>query len=303
MTRKNAARKALFTSVISLLLCVSMLVGTTFAWFTDEVVSNGNKIHAGTLQIELFEMDENNEWNDITKDTDPLFYYDLWEPGFTDVTVLKVKNAGSLALTWAAIVTPINAENVTILADVIDVYVKEDVEKIPGSFAEIQETYTLAGTLRQFIKGFANNTTGVLYPEGNEEGYDFEATLGIALHMREEAGNDYQGLDLGSEFDIKIFATQMTYEKDSFDEMYDEAAALVNSDGSASVTVETAPSAGSTTVNAPAGAFEPGDEVNYLVATDNSLFNINANGAVVATLDVTLMVNGEATTGTLEEGK
>ena len=36
MKRKNLTRNALFTSIISLLLCVSMLVGTTFAWFTDE---------------------------------------------------------------------------------------------------------------------------------------------------------------------------------------------------------------------------------------------------------------------------
>ena len=54
MKRRNATRSALFTSIISLLLCVSMLVGTTFAWFTDEVVTGMNTIAAGNLDVELY---------------------------------------------------------------------------------------------------------------------------------------------------------------------------------------------------------------------------------------------------------
>ena len=59
MKRKNTTRNALFTSIISLLLCVSMLVGTTFAWFTDEVKSGRNMIAAGNLDVELYHSDEN----------------------------------------------------------------------------------------------------------------------------------------------------------------------------------------------------------------------------------------------------
>ena len=54
MKRKNIARNALFTSIISLMLCVSMLVGTTFAWFTDSVVSGNNIIAVGNLDVELY---------------------------------------------------------------------------------------------------------------------------------------------------------------------------------------------------------------------------------------------------------
>ena len=54
MKRKNATRSALLTSIISLLLCVSMLVGTTFAWFTDEVKSGTNLIAAGNLDVEVY---------------------------------------------------------------------------------------------------------------------------------------------------------------------------------------------------------------------------------------------------------
>ena len=55
MKRKNTTRNALVMSVLSMLLCVSMLVGTTFAWFTDEVVTGMNTIAAGNLDIELLD--------------------------------------------------------------------------------------------------------------------------------------------------------------------------------------------------------------------------------------------------------
>lgn len=217
MKRKNMTRTALVTSIIALMLCVSMLVGATFAWFTDSVVSAGNKIQSGTLDIELYELTSDG-WNDISKSNKALFDYDLWEPGYTDVTVLKVENKGTLALKWAAYVTPVSAETVSILADVIDVYVLEGAIAAPASFAEVKSNYVRVGTLKEFMAGFATNTVGTL------EAGEF-ATLGVALHMQEEAGNEYQGLALGSEFDIRIVATQETFEKDSFDDLYDADAA------------------------------------------------------------------------------
>ena len=53
MNKKNTKR-ALLTSVLSLTLCGSMLVGTTFAWFTDSVSSTNNVITAGNLDVELY---------------------------------------------------------------------------------------------------------------------------------------------------------------------------------------------------------------------------------------------------------
>ena len=57
MKRKNIKRNALVTSILSLLLCVSMLVGTTFAWFTDEVVSGVNTIAAGAEMLYEYRSD------------------------------------------------------------------------------------------------------------------------------------------------------------------------------------------------------------------------------------------------------
>ena len=69
MKRKNATRNALFMSIISLVLCVSMLVGTTFAWFTDSVESGRNIITAGNLDIELYNDLQINEDKKVKSDT------------------------------------------------------------------------------------------------------------------------------------------------------------------------------------------------------------------------------------------
>ena len=51
MTQTKATKKALFMSMLSMLLCVAMLIGSTFAWFTDSVTSGRNKITAGNLDV------------------------------------------------------------------------------------------------------------------------------------------------------------------------------------------------------------------------------------------------------------
>ncbi len=54
MTNAKSTKRALLSSVVALLLCFSMLLGTTFAWFTDSATSAGNKIQAGTLDVQLW---------------------------------------------------------------------------------------------------------------------------------------------------------------------------------------------------------------------------------------------------------
>ena len=98
MKRKNVTRSALFTSIISLLLCVSMLVGTTFAWFTDTVTSANNIIKSGNLDIVL-EYWDGDSWEDVEGKSD-ILSEDLWEAGYGDVAYLRLKNAGSLALKY-----------------------------------------------------------------------------------------------------------------------------------------------------------------------------------------------------------
>ncbi len=218
MTHKKSTKRALLFSAFSLLVCVAMFIGTTFAWFTDSVTSTGNKIEAGTLKIDLLLKDGDDDWTSIKDSNKAIFDYNNWEPGYTDVKVLKIVNEGSLALKWLAKFMSASGTELTALADVIDVYVNTSVQDMPTDRAAIS-TWENVGTVREFVNTIKETTKGELTAES-------AAYLGIALKMRESAGNEYQGMDLGGAFDIQIIATQLTYEKDSFDELYDEDATL-----------------------------------------------------------------------------
>ncbi len=60
MTTKKSTKSALLSSVLATALCVAMLVGATFAWFTDGVTSGKNKIVAGNLDIDLVDAEGNS---------------------------------------------------------------------------------------------------------------------------------------------------------------------------------------------------------------------------------------------------
>lgn len=214
----NKTKKSLLMSAISLLLCISMLIGSTFAWFTDSVSSASNKIQSGTLKVDLELLDkETGEWNSLKESQAPIFNNDKWEPGYVDAKVLKVENEGNLALKWVA--KFYSEHQLSILADVIDVYVRPSDSEIGYPADRNLDGYTCVGNLRTFINSIEETTYGTL--EAKEVSY-----LGLALKMREEAGNEYKGLSLGGAFDIRIYATQWTgeNESDSFDNQYDKNA-------------------------------------------------------------------------------
>lgn len=217
MTKQKSTKRALLLSALSLLMCVSMLIGSTFAWFTDSVTSAGNKIQAGTLKIDLELLEKNEDgstkWTSLKDSKAPIFNYDKWEPGYTDVKILKVENEGTLALKWVA--KFVSANDLTELANVIDVYVKPSADEFGYANDRTDlSTWTKKGTVAEFVNTISETTYGNL--EAGKAAY-----LGIALKMQESADNKYQGMDLGGAFDIMILATQYTSESDSFNNQYD----------------------------------------------------------------------------------
>lgn len=109
MTQKNSKR-ALVLSVLSVVLCVAMLIGTTFAWFTDNASTGINSIKAGTLDIELQKsVDNGTTWTAVGENESLAFLKAadggseeiLWEPGATyNLPLLRVVNKGNLALKY-----------------------------------------------------------------------------------------------------------------------------------------------------------------------------------------------------------
>lgn len=226
MTRKKSTKSTLVMSALALVMCISLLVGSTFAWFTDEVSSTGNKIEAGTLNIDMLVMDADGDYASIKASKAPVFNYDKWEPGYTKAVNVKVVNNGTLALQYSLQIITAQAmdEDAFRLSDVIDVYYasEEVVADTRDAFnaAVASEDLKLVGTLTDVILGGSMIQDTLLA----KDDADFAT---IVLKMQETAGNDYQGLSVGGTFDLKLFATQFTYEKDSFDELYDKDAVVV----------------------------------------------------------------------------
>lgn len=233
MKKKNTSLKNnLLASMMTMLLCVAMLITTTFAWFTDSVSNTGNKITAGNLNIDLIHVGGGTDGTDVSIKENPshlIFNYDKWEPNYTVMETLKVENKGDLALKFSlTALTPnptlgANGEN---LAEVIDVYVYEGQGiPTPASFAEMTQanSWRNAGSLLKLMNDTDDIAHGVLLPTGAAETYSEpvgSVQMTIALHMKETAGNAYQGLSLG-DLNFTLNATQYTYEEDAFGDQYD----------------------------------------------------------------------------------
>ena len=204
-------------SVLMILLCLSLCIGVTYAYFTDSATSSGNKIQAGKLKIDLELLNKDTLiWNSIKGSQDPIFYYEYWEPGYTDVKLLRVENEETLAIKWEA--RFIYEGEFPALADAIEVYVKtsENEFAYPTS-RDLDDSWEYQGTLAEFASNISNILNGKLL--SGESDY-----FGIALYMPTDVDdNDLQGEAIGP-FDIQIIATQLANESDAFDEKYDENA-------------------------------------------------------------------------------
>jgi len=222
-------KHSLFLSVISLILCFSMLLGSTWAWFTDSVTSTNNVIKSGSLKVSLEYMDGEEDpsdknsanWKDASTGT--IFNSTLWEPGFTAVKHIKIENEGSLALEYLLDIIPYDehGNKLTVdalevdgvnLAKAIDVYYLDPAEVIDDR-ADLSGKAPM-GTLYDALKNLSSTAKGELKQDENH-------TITLALKMREDAGNEYQGKSIGSDFAIRLIATQYNSEPDSFDKDYD----------------------------------------------------------------------------------
>ena len=201
MTKTNS-KKALLSSAFALVLSAAMLIGTTFAWFTDTASTAVNKIQAGTLKIDI--VDENGvsvkgkSMSFVNKEGSSDI---LWEPGATfKTTGFKIKNIGNLALKYKLALNGITGDNN--LLEVIKFTV------VDASEHEVNLD-TFSGHLDA-----TDAMSDLLYIKG---------------HMDEAAGNDYQGKTLEG-LGITVLATQYTYENDSFGNTYDENAMVTAAD-------------------------------------------------------------------------
>ena len=192
MTNRKSTKRALLGSVMAMVLCLAMLVGATFAWFTDTASTGVNKIQAGNLDVQLVDENGNSlegktlEFKKAANAAEGEAV--LWEPGCTyELPAVYVKNNGKLALKYKVAITGINGS--AKLNEVIDWTIND---------ADLSADHSLA----------AGATSEALTIKG---------------HMQESAGNEYMNESIDG-IAITVYATQDTVESDSFNNTYDENA-------------------------------------------------------------------------------
>ena len=191
MTNRKSTKRALLGSVMAMVLCLAMLVGATFAWFTDTASTGVNKIQAGNLDVQLVDENGNSlegktlEFKKAANAAEGEAV--LWEPGCTyELPAVYVKNNGKLALKYKVAITGINGS----------AKLNEAIEWTIGDVAMGAEQHLKAGESNEFtIKG----------------------------HMKESAGNEYMNESIDG-IAITVYATQDTVESDSFTNQYDKNA-------------------------------------------------------------------------------
>ena len=211
MTSSKSTKRALISSALAILMCVAMLIGTTFAWFTDTASTAVNKIQSGKLDVALEMSTDGVNWESAEGQTLTFKTQDnraadkiLWEPGCTyELPQLRVVNNGNLALKYKITVNGVTGD--AKLLEAIDFTAKMGTTEIA----------------LDSLKGAILPSGAAPTPAGEAVGATEPITIkGV---MKTTAGNEYQGLSIDG-IGITVVATQYTYEYDSKDNLYDKDA-------------------------------------------------------------------------------
>ena len=288
MKNTKSTKRALLSAILALVMTVSMLVGTTFAWFTDSVTSSNNIITAGNLDISL-EYYNGSGWVDVSGSSEILDKDAKWEPGYTEVIYLKIENEGSLDLKYQLgvnIVDEIVGVNVAgdplRLSDYIyyDTLVMTDF--VP--FDDRADAMAIATETKKISEAYSKS--GVLEADSDP------VYVAMVVYMPATVGNEanHNGVSIPEiVLGIDIVATQLASEDDSFGKDYDEDAVYPDKK-TVNVPVGEASSvkAGGVTANIPASS----EAANYTLEISNTSSETK-DGVTTVDLDISLLKNGK----------
>lgn len=229
----GGTKRALLTSVLALVLSLAMLAGTTFAWFTDTASTGVNRIVSGNLDVGLrywgVGEDGQKTWLTAENSEDLFDENALWEPGYTQIVYLKVKNNGNLALTYAMQITPVH--------ETVGVNVDGEQFKLSDYIKFGWTTFTVNGAGAPVALDREAAQTGVgdgaqlgktLHRQAAEPmAAGAEELVALVAWMPENVGNEanYSTVQPSIELSLKVLATQAAVESDSFNNTYDGDAA------------------------------------------------------------------------------
>ena len=229
MNESTKTKKALRGSLLALFLCIVLLIGTTFAWFTDTASTGVNKIQAGNLDVELEYSHDMVDWQAANENTQMFKDNVLWEPGHTEVVYLRVKNAGNLALKYNIATNYYDMERGKNAAGdlfYIDKYLKIGTAQTNTAFANREAAIAaIADTEKTIAKETQISKDWTVLNAGEKS-----APTAVVLYMPTTVGNEANNVQSWRNPSLKglglvVNATQATVESDSFNNTYDENAA------------------------------------------------------------------------------
>ena len=264
MKRNTSTKNALISSILALALCCAMLIGSTFAWFTDSVSSEKNVIVAGNLDVELYHTNKVDNEEKVSAST--VLFDDVdsskWEPGAIAWEKLTVKNEGNLKLKYKLMLNAMNASVIdgisfasmlkVAVVDASFVYTRENVAALDASVWSDLASFSKLGELA----------------EGES------AVYGIILYWQPSANDNVFNMSNGKtgiakvDVSVSLLATQAVNEEDSFGSDYDSGAELPL----ISSAPQTLPSAGT-----------PAEDVSLTTAGENPV-NTTLPAALAETL-------------------
>jgi predicted ribosomally synthesized peptide with SipW-like signal peptide len=194
-------------SIILLLILVLGFTGATYAWFTDSVTNEDNRIQAGNLKIKFEASDTlDGIYRDLSNGADPVFDFGTnAQPGDGPfVAFIKVTNTGSILLSYQIefLITDADLEEVV--------------------FFEIEKV-VFVGENNNYLK---TNIDGFGLESEELEGFDLieDAFEIYKITMSFDADNDYnlddddESYPLSFLFDIKLYAYQAS-DPNPFDDL------------------------------------------------------------------------------------
>ena len=231
MTSSKSTKRALISSTLALLMCVAMLIGTTFAWFTDTASTGVNKIVSGNLDVKLMYSTDMQTWKEATDQTKLFDDNALWEPGYTQVVYLKIVNAGKLALKYEAgfskNYTSNRGKNVNGDWYRVDNYLKIGTAETTTKFANREDVWSAIAATEKTLAKDVMFTDGWITLKAGESSKPFAVAIYMPTSVGNEANASKNRPSSVSGLGIEVRATQATVESDSFDNNYDANAATV----------------------------------------------------------------------------
>ena len=204
-------------SGLSLVLCASMLIVTSFAWFTDSITNKGNTIQSGELKIQAaaYDLDAGGdktytvpglnggeafrfekEGMALGDQASPIIEEEGFEPGKSNAKLITVTNTGTLA---AKIKLDFDVQDGGLM------------DALWYDFIQVQGNQATGRFERRPMNTLKSYADGIELPVAAQNGtVSFILTYG----MEEDAGNAYQGKSFSA--DVTILARQDTVEQDGF---------------------------------------------------------------------------------------